>query len=397
MLGIVFGVASVIAMLAVGEGASHAAQEQIRQQGSHNIILRSVKPPEDDSGSSGKTWMIEYGITYKDLLRIRATLPMIDVIVPGRVFRKQVWNAGHRLDCEVMGTIAWYPNMQNRVVSSGRFFTESEMEQRASVCVLDAEIVPTLFPREAAIGKSVRVGRDYYHVIGIMSPQSGGGQSASTNQSAKGRMYIPLTTAQTRFGEILVRQSSGSREVERVEFHEAVVTVKNIEDVVPAWRVIEDLFDRYHKKQDYEIVVPLELLRAAERTARIFNLVLGAIAAISLLVGGIGIMNIMLASVTERTREIGIRRALGARRRDIIFQFLVEAVILSGIGGIIGVTVGIIIPFLISAFSSEMTTIVTFWSPILAFSISAGIGVAFGLYPALRAAAMDPVIALRHE
>ncbi len=397
MLGIVFGVASVIAMLAVGEGASHAAQEQIRQQGSHNIILRSVKPPEDESGSGGQTWMIEYGITHKDLKRIRATLPMIDVIVPGRIFRNKVWNVGNRLDCEVMGTIAWYPKMQNRVVSSGRFFTESEMEQRASVCVLDAEIVPTLFPREAAVGKSVRVGRDYYHVIGIMSPQTGGGEGTSSNQSTTGRMYIPLTTAQTRFGEILVRQSSGSREVERVEFHEAIITVDRIEDVIAAWRVIEDLFERYHEKQDYEIIVPLDLLRAAERTARIFNLVLGAIAAISLLVGGIGIMNIMLASVTERTREIGIRRALGARRRDIIFQFLVEAVILSGIGGIIGVTVGIIIPLLISAFSSEMTTIVTFWSPILAFSISAAIGVAFGLYPALRAAAMDPVIALRHE
>jgi len=393
MLGIVFGVASVIAMLAVGEGASHAAQEQIRQQGSQNIILRSVKPPENEQGSSGKTRMIEYGITQKDLKRIRATLPMVGVIVPGRIFREQVWNVGNRLDCDVMGTITWFTEMNNREMASGRFFTEAEMERRASVCVLDAEIVPTLFPREAAIGKSVRVGRDYYHVIGILSPKSG----TSLNQSKVGRMYIPLTTASTRFGEITVRNSSGSQEIERVEFHEVTVSVKRLEDVIAVWRVIEDLMDRYHKKHDYEIIVPLDLLRAAERTARIFNLVLGSIAAISLLVGGIGIMNIMLASVTERTREIGIRRALGARRRDIVLQFLVEAVILSGLGGILGVILGVTIPLLISAFSTELTTIVTFWSPVLAFSISAGIGVAFGLYPALRAADMDPVQALRHE
>jgi putative ABC transport system permease protein len=396
MLGIVFGVASVIAMLAVGEGASFAAQEQIRQQGSQNIIIRSVKPPENEQGSSERTRMLDYGIRYKDLQRIRATLPMVDVIVPGRVARKQVWNAGHRLDCEVMGTIAWYPKMNSRAIASGRFFTEAEMNRRASVCVLDAEVVPKLFPREAAIGNSVRVGRDYYHVIGIFAPKGTEGGSTA-NESAIGRVYIPLTTAQTRFGEISIRRSSGSEEVERVEFHEVTVTVARMEDVMPAWRVIEDLMDRFHDKQDYEIVVPLDLLRAAERTARIFNLVLGSIAAISLLVGGIGIMNIMLASVTERTREIGIRRALGARRGDIVMQFLVEAVILSAIGGIIGVTFGITVPLLISAFSSELKTIVTFWSPIIAFSISAAIGVAFGLYPALRAANMDPVVALRHE
>jgi len=398
MLGIVFGVASVIAMLAVGEGASHAAQEQIRQQGSQNIIVRSVKPPEDEEGSGGRTRMIEYGITHNDVRRIRATLPTVEVIVPGRIIRKKVWNVGNRLDCEVMGTIPWYPRTNNRAIKTGRFFTETEMDRRSNVCVLDAEIVPTLFPLEAAVGKAVRVGGDFYNVIGILSPLGGGGDTNATTGNVKsGRMYIPLTTALTRFGEIDVRQSSGSQEIERVEFHEVTVAVTRLEDVVPTWRVIEDMMARYHKKQDYEIIVPLDLLRDAERTARIFNLVLGAIAAISLLVGGIGIMNIMLASVTERTREIGIRRALGARRGDIVLQFLVEAVILSGIGGVIGVSVGVLIPVLISAFSTEMTTIVTFWSPVLAFSISAGIGVAFGLYPALRAADMDPVIALRHE
>ena len=156
------------------------------------------------------------------------------------------------------------------------------------------------------------------------------------------------------------------------------------------------MLERNHQKKDYDIIVPLELLKRAERTKKIFNIVLGSIAAISLLVGGIGIMNIMLASVTERTREIGIRRALGAKRRDIIVQFLVETVMLSGAGGILGVVLGLTIPYLVTFFS-EMKTIVTFWSPAIAFSISALVGVIFGLYPAFRAANMDPVEALRHE
>jgi len=161
-------------------------------------------------------------------------------------------------------------------------------------------------------------------------------------------------------------------------------------------RVVSEILSRHHKKTDWEMLVPLELLRQAERTKQIFNTVLGAIAAISLIVGGIGIMNIMLATVTERTREIGIRRALGAKKRDIVVQFLVETVILSGSGGLVGVALGLVIPWFISRFA-EMATIVTPWAPMIAFSISVSIGVVFGIYPALRAANMDPVEALRHE
>jgi len=209
-------------------------------------------------------------------------------------------------------------------------------------------------------------------------------------------MYVPLNAARKQFGETLVNQQSGSFEATRVELHEATVKVARLADVIDAARVIGDLLAANHRKVDYEVVVPLELLRQAERTKRIFNIVLGAIAAISLLVGGIGIMNIMLASVTERTREIGIRRALGAKRRDIIVQFLIETVLLAGVGGAIGVTLGIAIPIVITWFAG-MKTIVTLWSPLIAFSISAMVGVIFGIYPALRAANMDPVEALRHE
>jgi putative ABC transport system permease protein len=172
--------------------------------------------------------------------------------------------------------------------------------------------------------------------------------------------------------------------------------VASLDQVVETSLIITDLIDLHHKKPDVEIVVPLNLLMAAQRTAQIFNIVLGAIAAISLVVGGIGIMNIMLASVTERTREIGIRRALGAKRRDIVLQFLIETVMLSGIGGILGVALGVSIPYLIT-YVADQATIIQPWSPIVAFGISGLIGIVFGLYPAMRAADMDPVEALRHE
>ena len=198
------------------------------------------------------------------------------------------------------------------------------------------------------------------------------------------------------YGEILVRRRSGSSERERVELHELTVRVAEGKAVISVAELVRALLKMTHKKADYTMVVPLELLNRAEETKRIFNIVLGSIAAISLLVGGIGIMNIMLASVTERTREIGVRRALGAKRGDVTTQFLVETVILSGMGGLIGVVLGLVIPFLVSVFT-EMVTIVTIWSPIIAFSISAAVGIVFGIYPATRAAKMDPVEALRHE
>ena len=409
VLGIVFGVCSVIAMLAIGEGASYEAQEQIRRLGSNNIIIRSVKPPEEKSSTSQRTWLVEYGLTYTDLERIRATLPSAQILVPARIMRKDVWNGGRRIDCDIYGTVPWYPEVNNHRVARGRFFSEMEMNDGTNVAVLDAGIETALFPIDPAIGGTVRAGSQYYHVIGVMEPKSaratadgnnnGSAPSQGSGNGASGspfRMYVSLNAARKQFGEILVNRQSGSFEATRVELHEATVKVARLDDVVDAARVIGDLLTAHHRKVDFEVVVPLELLRQAERTKRIFNIVLGAIAAISLLVGGIGIMNIMLASVTERTREIGIRRALGAKRRDIIIQFLVETVLLSGAGGVIGVALGIAIPIVITWFAG-MKTIVTLWSPLIAFSISAMVGVIFGIYPAVRAANMDPVEALRHE
>ncbi len=405
VLGIVFGVCSVIAMLAIGEGASYEAQEQIKSLGSQNIIVRSVKPPEEEKVSSqaNQSYVLEYGIKYADVNRIEKTIPDVTIVVPGRIIRDYVWNISRRIDSEVMGTVPWYPSMRSHPVAQGRFFTELEMEKEENVCVLGAQMAERLFPLEEPIGSRVRVGGDYYRVIGVMASRALYAELGETAAGAPGgeaaaadRMFIPLTTARARFGETIMKRRSGSFESQKVQLHEVTVKVARMEDVMDVAATIKDMLEKNHKKKDWDVVIPLELLKRAERTKQIFNIVLGSIAAISLLVGGIGIMNIMLASVTERTREIGIRRALGAKRRDIVTQFLVETVMLSGTGGLIGVALGLAIPYFVTLFS-EMKTIVTLWSPMIAFTISGLVGIVFGLYPAFRAANMDPVEALRHE
>jgi len=398
VLGIVFGVCSVIAMLAIGEGASYEAQEQIKNLGSQNIILQSVKPPEEQkvSDKGSQSYVLEYGLTYADIRRIQFTIPGVTVLVPERIMREYAWNISRRVDCDVLATVPWFPTMRNQRVLQGRFFDDREMAASANVCVLGAEMVPLLFPLDSPLGRDVRVGGDYYRVIGVMEALGRRAKTTAANNSAAYRMFIPLETAKTRYGEILINRRSGSFEAQRIQLHEVTVKVASREMVLPVADAIKQLMEHNHKKKDYEMVVPLEMLLEAERTKQIFNIVLGSIAAISLLVGGIGIMNIMLASVTERTREIGIRRALGAKRRDIITQFLVESVMLSGAGGIIVVGLGVAIPWLVTRFA-EMRTIVTFWSPLVAFGISALVGIMFGIYPAFRAARMDPGGALRHE
>jgi len=406
-LGIVFGVCSVIAMLAIGEGASFEQQELIRQMGSHNIIVRAVKPPEEKPTTAERSRVAAYGLTYDDVDRIKETIPGVKIKVPGRLIRKDVWRGSRQVDCDIFGTVPWYTDVNNHHVAEGRFFNRIELDNKVNVCALGHDMAKELFPLDYPVGQRVRAGPQYYTVIGVMEPKSaritdaasGVPQNEAPNAEAAGksyRMFVPLTTAKERFGELLVEQTSGAMSVERVQLHEVTVMVADLSAVVEVASIIEAVLEYHHKKKDYEIVVPLKQLQIAERTAQIYDIVLGGIAALSLLVGGIGIMNIMLASVTERTREIGIRRALGAKKRDIMLQFLVETVLLSSIGGAIGVGLGITIPYFVEMFA-KMRTIVTVWSPVMAFSISALVGVVFGLYPAFRAASMDPVEALRHE
>ncbi|MDT8428869.1 MAG: ABC transporter permease [Pseudomonadales bacterium] len=400
VLGIVIGVAAVIAMLAVSEGRSFEAQQQFRALGSNNIIVKSIKPVEVENASAGfRQPSVVYGLTYDDIETISMTIPGINNVIPSRIVKKNVRYLGNSISTDVVGTTVDYPISRNYSLRQGRFFTREEMEQQKNVVVLSDEVANALFPLTDPVGDSIRIDGNYYNVIGIMEAEGfsnlGRSQAGSSN-AAPTRIFIPLPAARYRFGETLVRQTSGGMESETVELHEAIIQVDNQDNVEDVGRIIEQILERRHRRMDYAVEVPLALIRQAEETALRDRLQAAAIAGISLLVGGIGIMNIMLASVTERTREIGIRRALGAKKKDIILQFLIEAVILSGVGGLIGVVLGISIPLLLSLFWG-MTTIVTVGAPLLAFSISAMIGVVFGIYPSMRAADMDPVEALRHE
>jgi putative ABC transport system permease protein len=398
-LGVVFGVASVIAMLAIGEGASHEAQEQIKKLGSQNIILQSVKPP-DSEGGAGETrsMVIEYGLTARDMTQIRRTVPGVSIVVPSRILTEIIWNLDRKADSQIAGVLPIYPEMRNRTLLEGRFFSELEQQQRLPVGVLNKSAATLLFPLNTPTGKSVRVRGYYYKIVGVIEDESSpsGGEGGAASSNAPAQIYIPSTTLMDQFGETFFRYKTGGFEAEKVEFHEAVVRVGKASEVVSRANAIRQILSSNHKKEDWRMIVPIELLRQAERTKQIFSIVLGSIAAISLLVGGIGIMNIMLASVTERTREIGIRRALGARQADIVVQFLIETTLLAGVGGILGVILGLSIPLAVSHFAG-VQTVVKFWAPVLAFSISVLTGVAFGIYPARRAAMMNPVEALRHE
>ena len=401
MLGIIFGVCSVIAMLAIGEGASYEAQERIKRLGSENIIVNSIKPPEDNQqNSGGRSFSVEYGITYKDVTRIQDTIPGVERVVPMRIIRENIRFDRSQESGQVIGTLPAYALVQNVDLVAGRFLTPTDDRFQRNVCVITEDLVRKLFPYQDPLKSAVRVKESYYNIVGIVDetgtskqrPQMGDSQGEAVDNN----IYIPLSTARSRFGETLVKRSSGSISAERVELHRLIVRMTDPKAVISGEQQIQHLLNHFHEKKDFELIVPLQLLREAEATKRMFNIVLGSIAAISLLVGGIGIMNIMLATVTERTREIGVRRALGAKRKDIIVQFLIETIVLSVGGGIIGVLLGILVPLCVSYFT-EMKTIITAWSVFLAFGISGLTGIIFGIYPASQAAKLDPIDALRQE
>ena len=400
VLGIVFGVAAVISMLAVGEGSSRDAQERIQQLGATNIIVRSVKPSEETQAQGGRpARVLNFGLKYEDLDRILATVPTLKKALPIREIRRQIRHLEHFIDGRVVGTTHEYDEFNRLELDHGRFLLESDNAKVQNYAVLAAETAKALFPIEDPVGNSVKLGSDYYTVVGVMKERA---SSAAIGGSLSGQdfnrdVYIPLNTCKLRFGERIVNSRAGSMEAEETQLSQITLQVGTIDQVRPTHPIIEAAIKPWHPKKDVDIVVPYELLLEHQRTARQFSIILGTIASISLLVGGIGIMNIMLATVTERTREIGIRRALGAKQGDITQQFLIETVVLSGLGGLLGVTVGVAIPQIIIYFIPEQKAIVTPFSVALSFGISVSIGILFGLYPARRAAMMDPIEALRHE
>jgi len=395
MLGVVFGVGSVIAMLAVGEGASQQALDSIKRLGSENIMVTSVKPSNEDGASTGaqRGRLAVYGLLYDDEVRIRETVPGVVVTVPARMTRRSARLNERQLEMRVVETVPEWFDVVQRPVLAGRVLTPNDMRMRSNVCILTEYGVRRLLAAEGIIGQHIRIASGVFEVAGIVKNETGGAVRAPDSEADA---YIPLTTGTRLFGEANIRYSAGGMEGEKVELSEIIVKMDDTKAVETGSKAIESVLTRFHKKKDFRIDVPLTLLREAERTKRTYNIVLGAIAGISLLVGGIGIMNIMLASVTERTKEIGIRRAIGARRSRIVIQFLINTCVLSIGGGVVGLLLGIAIPFLITVFT-DMPTVVQPYSLILAFGISVGIGIIFGLYPAMRAAALDPIEALRHE
>jgi putative ABC transport system permease protein len=395
MLGVVFGVGSVVAMLAVGEGASEKAMADIRRLGSNNVILNSMKPADQEQAAVNRNSMSVYGLTYNDYRRIAESIKQVKRAAPVKIIRKEARLRERSMELRVVGTTAEWFELVPREVEAGRVLLRSDEEKKAPVAVLTEFGARKLLATQGSIGQTVRIGGNEFEVVGIVRSESGqAGNIQIPDQEAD--VYISLEVARRYYGDIFTRVTSGSFERERVELHQIIVQVDDSRHVEAAAAGIERMLGLFHKKKDFVVSVPLALLKQTEATKRTFNIVLGSIAGISLLVGGIGIMNIMLASVTERTREIGIRRAIGAKRRQIIYQFLIETCVLSMFGGMIGLGIGVLIPRLITHFS-DMPTVVTLNGILLPLFISMSIGILFGLYPAIHAAKVDPIVALRHE
>jgi putative ABC transport system permease protein len=400
MLGIIFGVCSVIAMLAIGEGASFEAQEAIRELGSRNVIIRSVPPPKGQTtADTVQTYTANYGLKLTDIKLLEETLhPRITDTLAKRRYRMSVRAGRVEISGTVWGTQPNHLRMSQMELITGRFLLATDAH--ANVCVITDSMAAKLFPISDPLQGKVKLNNwQIFRVVGVVRETAAAsvrtpGQ-ANAGRALDANVYIPLAAAHARLGVLFTERTSGGRLRERVELHELVVELADVDQVEATVPAIRAALKTSHRKVDYEIIVPLELLRQAEKTKRIFSIVLGSIAGISLIVGGIGIMNIMLATVTERTREIGIRRALGAQKGQIITQFLVETVVLSIAGGLVGVVFGVALPFAVEYFA-EMKTIVTLPAVLLAFGISAVVGVVFGVYPARRAAELDPIEALRH-
>jgi putative ABC transport system permease protein len=396
MLGIVLGVASVIVMLAIGEAARYEAVQQIQQMGATNIIVRSVKPPDD--GKNTERWIVIYGITYADAERLAATLPTVRSLMAQREFRKDLRHGDKKLEARVVSVQPGYQAVNGLKMARGRFLSQTDNDRFENVCVLAAETAEVLFPLEDPIGRSVCVDElAYYRVVGVTEPRAASGSLSLSfgAQDYNRDIYIPFDTDRIRNGTLLFYFKAGTRTLEKLEVSQLTIEVDRMENVQRTAELIRGTLEQFHPRKDYDITVPLDLLERAERAQRVFTLVLGAIASISLVVGGIGIMNIMLATVTERTREIGLRRALGAKKRDIAWQFLVETLTLSSLGGLLGVALGLGLTIVVTQFF-EFPTIIRVWSTLLAFGVSLVVGLIFGTYPALRAARMDPIEALRH-
>jgi putative ABC transport system permease protein len=417
-LGIILGVAAVIVMVSIGEGNKQAALRGIEALGATNIIVRSSNPPETASmGGEERSFIAQYGLTRAEFDRLKASLPDAEAVVPLKSVGGEISYRSHRLPSQVYGVTPELRGVANlRVASRGRYITHEDVRRRAPVAVIGSEVAQKFFQLRDPLGATFRIDDQLFLVVGVLEPVglAGGAGSALVGRDLNKDVHIPMTTAVNQFGDIVIRRQTGSFSGEEVELSEIYITADSTDSVLNTAARVRRLVEVEHPEfNDVQIVVPWELLEEAKKTALVWNVVLVSIAAISLLVGGIGIMNIMLASVTERTREIGIRRALGATRKHIIAQFLVETGSLTGAGGVLGILFGLLVsigigqllpwllnlPVLHGRFENinVVETQITAWSIIVSFLVAAMVGLIFGIYPAVVASRQDPIVALRHD
>jgi putative ABC transport system permease protein len=399
--GIIIGTSAVIALMAFGKGSMEDALEDIRSQGTTNVIIRSVKPTEDTSSGGRRSWIAKYGLVWDDYERA-ATLNTVVGQVPMRAFLQDVRQGKQKTRARVVATTADYGRINRFEMAVGRFLLPDDDSTFENVVVLGATVAEELFPFEQPVGRAINVNKHQYKVVGVIKPRRMRGTTGSgqTAEDTNVDIYMPIKTCQVRFGAKVFIPQGNSRVAEEVQLHQITLTVTDISLVRSTGEAVVEQLKRYHTKKDWEVVVPLDRLQEAERARDRYNVLLGFIASISLFVGGIGIMNIMLATVTERTREIGVRRALGAKRRDITMQFIIEAVVQTTIGGLIGVVLGVTLRFglppLWHLFGSELPAQLDIFSIFLSLIVAVGVGVLFGWYPAHRASRLDPIEALRH-
>jgi putative ABC transport system permease protein len=399
-MGVVFGVGSVIAMMALGAGMQETLLAEFGRLGLTNIILNSREPATKSKDSETNQWAFHrYGLTYKDERQIRDTVPDLDEVLPVHTRPELAWNGSSKAEATLYGVDPRHMELFGLRAARGRILCGADAAELRRVCAARRSLFHELKIVGDPLGMSLLVGDEYYVVVGILEdePLLDFQRKAMNVDSKTKEIYVPYTTFHERLGTRFVRRRQGSRQATDIELSQIVVRVRSEDDVIPTVAMLQRVLDRYHgEDDDYEVVVPLKELTLRRKTQEVLRYALIAIASISLLVGGIGIANIMLATVTERTREIGIRRALGARRRHIVAQFLTETTVISTLGGILGIGVGYGMSHLLAAWT-KWPAIITLESILLAVSISMGTGMVSGLFPARRAALLDPIAALRHE
>jgi putative ABC transport system permease protein len=409
-LGIIFGVGAVIAMLAIGSGAKQAILDQMRLIGTNNIVIKSIVPEGGDEGASEGEDTEEKkpyspGLSLADLAAIGKTVPTVDRLSLEIVLNLSVVRAGRQEKGRCIGVENAFFELNGLHIGQGIAFQPVHMKQGEAVCIIGREVQKRFFSQEDPLGKLIKCGKTWLRVIGVLEKRSASEESLSQLgiRDYNADIYVPVSTSLLRFRNraLITREDLGSNnENQSKNYHQLdrlVVRVDDSKKLRASADVIARILQRRHLNvPDVEIEVPELLLEQEQKTQDTFNLVLAVIAGISLLVGGIGIMNIMLASVLERIKEIGVRRSLGATQMDIILQFLFEAVFISLAGGLIGVLLGVLAARTIASYA-EIPTIVSAWSILLSFGVAASIGLVFGLFPARKAAKQDPIKALRSD